>query len=285
MVVNLGPHHPATHGVLRLAVELDGEIVRRVSPETGYLHSGFEKTGETKRYEKFIPYCDRMDYLAPMCNNMAYVQAVEKLLDVDIPEPVQYARVLLTELQRIGSHLAWLGTHAMDVSGTIHALIMYCFHMRERILDIFEMICGARMTVSYFSVGGLRWPLPAAFEPSLQAFLDEFRTYLQDFEAMLTKNPVWLSRLKGLVIFRPKMRLPWVSPGPCCGVPASRSICAKFARRVVTTSLSLTCRRRPMATATAVTWYESRKCARAYGSLSRLCRKWSMVSTGRRIVR
>lgn len=198
MVVNLGPHHPATHGVLRLAVELDGEIVRRVSPETGYLHSGFEKTGENKRYEKFIPYCDRMDYLAPMSNNLAYVQTVEKLLDVDIPEAVQYARVILAELQRIGSHLAWLGTHAMDVSGTIHALIMYCFHMRERILDIFEMVCGARMTTSYFSVGGLRWPLPGAFEGAVKSFLAEFNDYMRDFEAMLTRNPVWLSRLKGI---------------------------------------------------------------------------------------
>lgn len=198
MVLNLGPHHPATHGVLRLAVELDGEIVRRVSPETGYLHSGFEKTGETKRYEKFIPYCDRMDYLAPMSNNLAYVQAVEKLLDVDIPEAVQYARVILAELQRIGSHLAWLGTHAMDVSGTIHSLIMYCFHMRERILDIFEMVCGARMTTSYFSVGGLRWPLPGAFEGAVKSFLAEFAEYMRDFEAMLTRNPVWLSRLKGI---------------------------------------------------------------------------------------
>ncbi len=198
MVVNMGPQHPATHGVLRLALELDGEEVVRVSPEVGYLHSGFEKTGENKRYEKFIPYCDRMDYLAPMNNNLAYVMAVEKLLDVDIPEHVQYARVILAELQRISSHLGWLGTHAMDVSGTIHSLLMYCFQARERILDIFEMVCGARMTTSYFSVGGLRWPLPGAFKDAVRTFLAEFKTYLKDYEGMLTKNPIWLSRLKGV---------------------------------------------------------------------------------------
>lgn len=198
MVLNLGPHHPATHGVLRLATELDGERVVRVSPELGYLHSGFEKTGETKRYEKFIPYCDRMDYVSPMCNNLAYVMTVEKLMDVDIPEHVQYVRVLLSELQRIASHMVWLGTHGMDVSGTAHVISQYCFLMRERILDIFEMVCGARMTTSYFSVGGLRWPLPGAFMDAVRSFLKEFAGYLKDFEALLTHNPLWLSRLKGI---------------------------------------------------------------------------------------
>ncbi|RME76756.1 MAG: NADH-quinone oxidoreductase subunit D, partial [Chloroflexi bacterium] len=198
MVINMGPQHPATHGVLRLAVELDGETVVRVAPELGYLHSGFEKTGENKRYEKFIPYCDRMDYTAAMNNNLAYVLAVEKLLGVDIPEYAQYTRVILAELQRLASYLVWLGTHAMDVSGTIHALLMYCFQERERILDIFEMVCGARMTTSYFSVGGLRWPLPGAFKDAVRAFLREFDEYMRDYETMLTRNPVWLSRLKGV---------------------------------------------------------------------------------------
>ncbi|MCG3211177.1 MAG: NADH-quinone oxidoreductase subunit C/D [Anaerolineae bacterium] len=202
MVVNFGPHHPATHGVLRLATELDGEVVVRVSPELGYLHSGFEKTGENIRYEKFIPYCDRMDYLAPMSNNLAYVRAVEKLMDVPIPEHVHYARTLLTELQRLGSHLAWLGTHGMDVSGTAHVISMYCFQVRERILDIFEMVCGARMTTSYFSVGGLRWPLPGAFMEAVRAFLKEFNGYLQDFEELLTNNPLWLSRTKGIGLLK-----------------------------------------------------------------------------------
>jgi NADH dehydrogenase I D subunit len=198
MVINMGPHHPATHGVLRLATELEGEKIVRVSPEVGYLHSGFEKTGENKRYEKFIPYCDRMDYAAPMSNNLAYVLTVEKLMDVEIPEYAQYARVILVELQRIASHMIWLGTHGMDVSGTGHVISQYCFLMRERILDIFEMVCGARMTTSYFSVGGLRWSLPGAFMAAVKAFLAEFSGYLKDFEALLTNNPLWLSRLKGV---------------------------------------------------------------------------------------
>jgi NADH dehydrogenase I D subunit len=198
MVINMGPHHPATHGVLRLATELDGEIVVRVSPEVGYLHSGFEKTGENKRYEKFIPYCDRLDYVAPMSNNWAYVRTVESLLEVDIPEHVEYARVILVELQRIASHMVWLGTHGMDVSGTAHVISQYCFQMRERVLDIYEMVCGARMTTSYFSVGGLRWPLPGAFMDAVRAFLKEFGQHLKDFEALLTRNPLWLSRLEGI---------------------------------------------------------------------------------------
>ena len=222
MVVNMGPQHPATHGVLRLALELDGEEVIKVSPEVGYLHSGFEKTGENKRYEKFIPYCDRMDYLAPMSNNLAYVMAVEKLLDVDIPEYAQYARVILAELQRIGSHLAWLATHSMDVSGTMHSLLMYGFTMRERILDIFEMVCGARMTTSYFSVGGLRWPLPGAFEDAVKAFLKEFAGVIKDLEAMLTKNPIWLSRTKGIGILSAEDAIALGVTGPllrAAGVP------------------------------------------------------------------
>ncbi|MBN1219192.1 MAG: NADH dehydrogenase (quinone) subunit D [Anaerolineae bacterium] len=222
MVVNMGPQHPATHGVLRLAVELDGETVLKVRPEVGYLHSGFEKTGENKRYEKFIPYCDRMDYLAPMSNNMAYVMTVEKLMDVDIPEYVQYVRVILNELQRIGSHLVWLATHSMDVSGTMHSLLMYAFAMRERILDIFEMVCGARMTTSYFSVGGLRWPLPGAFKDAVKDFLQDFAGVMVDMETMLTHNPIWLSRTRGIGYLQAEEAIALGVTGPllrAAGVP------------------------------------------------------------------
>jgi len=198
LVINMGPQHPATHGVLRLAVELDGERVLSVKPEVGYLHSGFEKTGENKRYEKFIPYCDRLDYVSSMSNNLGYVLTVEKLLGVEVPQHAQYARVILTELQRIASHMVWLGTHAMDVRGTIHALLMYAFYWREQILDIFEMVCGARMTTSYFNVGGLRWPLPGAFEDAVKHFLKGFPEMLKDVDGMLTNNPVWLGRLEGV---------------------------------------------------------------------------------------
>ncbi len=222
MVLNIGPHHPATHGVLRLATELDGEIVVKVSPEIGYLHSGFEKTGENQRYEKFIPYCDRMDYAAPMSNNLAYVLTVEKLMDVKLPEYAEYARVLLSELQRIASHMIWLGTHGMDVSGTAHAIGMYTFQMRERILDIFEMVCGARMTTSYFSVGGLRWELPGAFNDAVRAFLRDFAEHLKDYEAMFTNNPLWLSRLKGIGVLPAQEAIALGVTGPllrAAGVP------------------------------------------------------------------
>ncbi|MDM8530105.1 NADH dehydrogenase (quinone) subunit D [Anaerolineales bacterium HSG25] len=222
MVVNLGPHHPATHGVLRIALELDGEKIVRAMPEMGYLHSGFEKTGENKRYEKFIPYCDRMDYASPMCNNLAYVMAVEKMLEVEIPEHVQYVRVILSELQRISSHMIWLGTHSMDVSGTTHALPMYCFQQRELVLDIFEMICGARMTTSYFSVGGLRWPLPGAFIDAVTSFLDVFSGELKDFEDMLTKHPIWIRRLKGIGLLPAEVAIDFGITGPmlrAAGVP------------------------------------------------------------------
>ena len=198
LVLNMGPQHPATHGVLRLAVELDGERVIRIEPETGYLHSGFEKTGENKRYEKFIPYCDRMDYLSPMSNNLGYVMAVETLLGAEIPIRAQYVRVILTELQRIASHMVWLGTHAMDVSGTAHALVMYAMYWREKILDIFEMVCGARMTTSYFCVGGLRWDLPGAFEGAVRHFLENYPNVVKDFEGMLRDNPIWKSRTVGI---------------------------------------------------------------------------------------
>jgi NADH dehydrogenase I D subunit len=200
LVINMGPQHPATHGVLRLAVELDGERIVSVTPDIGYLHSGFEKTGENKRYEKFIPYTDRMDYLAAMNNNLAYVLTVEKLLGVEIPPRAQYIRVILAELQRIASHLFWLATHAHDVSGTIHSLLMYCLRDRERILDIFEMFCGARLTTTGMSVGGLRQDIPGAFSDAVRAFLPDLRKRLKDYEAMLTRNPIWLSRLKGIGI-------------------------------------------------------------------------------------
>jgi len=202
LVINMGPQHPATHGVLRLAVELDGERLVSVTPDVGYLHSGFEKTGENKRYEKFIPYTDRMDYLAAMNNNLAYVLTVEKLLGVEIPPRAQYIRVILAELQRIASHLFWLATHAHDVSGTIHSLLMYNLRDRERILDIFEMFCGARLTTTGMSVGGLRRDIPGAFIDAVRAFVVDFRERLKDYEAMLTRNPIWLSRLKGIGVLK-----------------------------------------------------------------------------------
>jgi NADH dehydrogenase I D subunit len=222
LVINMGPQHPATHGVLRLALELDGERIVSVNPDIGYLHSGFEKTGENKRYEKFIPYTDRMDYLAPMNNNLAYVLTVEKLMGVEVPPRAQYIRVILAELQRIASHLVWLATHGLDVSGTIHSLLMYCLRDREKILDIFEMFCGARMTTTGMSVGGLRRDIPGAFPDAVRAFMRDFRGRMRDYEAMLTRNPIWLSRLVGIGLLEAEDAIALGVTGPllrAAGVP------------------------------------------------------------------
>ena len=198
MIINMGPHHPSTHGVLRLVVELDGETVVNVDPDLGYLHSGFEKTGEHKRYKDFVYYTDRMDYMSGMNNNFGYVLAVEKLLGLEIPERAQVIRVIMGELQRIASHLMWLATHALDVSGTGMSLLMYATRERERILDLFEMACGARLTVSYIRVGGVWKDLPPAFLERLDKFLKMMPGYIDEYEDLLTHGPLWRERLEGI---------------------------------------------------------------------------------------
>jgi NADH dehydrogenase I D subunit len=198
MIINMGPHHPSTHGVLRLVVELDGETVVRVAPDLGYLHSGFEKTGENKRYKDFVYYSDRMDYLSAMLNNFGYVLAVEKLLGVAIPPRAQVIRILMTELQRIASHLFWLGTHVMDVSGTGMSVMMYVTRERERILDLFEMVCGARLTVSYIRLGGVYRDLPDAFLTNVADFVRDMPGRIDEYESMLTGSPLWEIRLRGI---------------------------------------------------------------------------------------
>ena len=200
MIINMGPHHPSTHGVLRLVVELDGETVVKIDPDLGYLHSGFEKTGENKRYKDFVYYSDRMDYLSAMLNNFGYVLTIEKLLGVDIPPRAQVIRIIMTELQRIASHLFWLGTHVMDVSGTGMSVMMYVTRERERILDLFEMVCGARLTVSYIRLGGVYRDLPDAFLTNLADFLVAMPVRIDEYERMLTESPLWDVRLKGVGI-------------------------------------------------------------------------------------
>ncbi len=198
MILNMGPHHPSTHGVLRLVVELDGETVVNVDPDLGYLHSGFEKTGENKRYKDFVYYTDRMDYLSAMGNNFGYVLAVEKMLNLEIPERAEVIRVIMAELQRIASHLFWLATHVLDVSGTGMSLLMYATRERERILDLFEMACGARLTVSYMRIGGVWRDLPPAFIENLKDLLQLLPGKFDEYEAMLTESPVWQERLEGI---------------------------------------------------------------------------------------
>jgi len=196
MTINMGPQHPSTHGVLRLILELDGETVVKAVPVIGYLHTGFEKTAEAKKYQQVVTLVDRMDYLAPLSNNLGYVLAVERLMEVEIPPRGQYIRVMLTELQRIASHLVWLGTHAMDIGAM--TVFLYCFREREKILDLFEMVSGFRMHTSYFRVGGLAADLPAGFEQKVKAFIDEFPARVDDYEALLTNNEIWVERTRGV---------------------------------------------------------------------------------------
>jgi len=196
MVLNMGPHHPSTHGVLRLVVELDGETVVDVAPDIGFLHTGIEKTMESKTYQKAVVLTDRTDYLAPLSNNLSYVLAVEKLLGCEVPERATVPRVLLVELQRIASHLVWLGTHALDLAAM--SVFLYGFREREQILDIFELVSGARMMTSYFRVGGLAYDLPAGFDAAVEAFLQIMPGRIDEYEALLTDNPLWIERTQGI---------------------------------------------------------------------------------------
>jgi len=198
MILNMGPQHPSTHGVLRLVVELDGERVIGVYPDIGYLHSGFEKQGETIRYKDFTPYTDRTDYVSSMSNNLSYALAVERLMGVEIPPRAQVLRVIMAELQRLASHLVWLGTHVMDASGVSHALLMYAFREREQILDIFELVCGARLTTSYIRPGGLWKDVPPSFEDRVRDVLKYFPRRIDEYEKMVTENPVWKVRTQGI---------------------------------------------------------------------------------------
>lgn len=196
MVLNMGPHHPSTHGVLRLVLELDGEEVVNVAPDVGFLHTGIEKTIESKTYQKAVVLTDRMDYLSPLGNNLVYALAVEKLMGVEVPERAQTIRVLLVELQRISSHLVWLGTHALDLAAM--TVFLYAFREREQILDIFELVSGARMMTSYIRIGGLAYDLPADFLPTVEAFLKIMPARIDEYEDLLTNNPLWLERTVGV---------------------------------------------------------------------------------------
>src|SRR5262245_2715447 len=196
MTVNMGPQHPSTHGVLRLVLELDGETVVSVLPTIGYLHTGIEKTAEQKKWQQVIPLVERMDYLSAQSNSLSFCLSVEKLLDVELPERVRWIRVLLAELQRINSHLVWLGTHGMEV-GAI-SVMLYCFRERELLLNINELIAGFRLFPSYIRVGGLREDLPRGFHETVTAFLDRFLPKLQEYEDLLTENAIYRERTQGV---------------------------------------------------------------------------------------
>ncbi|HMM27252.1 MAG TPA: NADH dehydrogenase (quinone) subunit D [Aggregatilineaceae bacterium] len=196
MVLNMGPQHPSTHGVLRLLLELEGEEIINCAPDIGYLHTGIEKNMESKRYEQALTMTDRIDYLNNMGNNLAYCLAIEKLSGLDVPPRAQYLRVLLAEMTRINSHLVWLGTHALDLGAL--SFLLFCFRERERILDIFEMVSGQRMMTSYFRPGGVWRDVVPEFEPAVRDFLNYFPARIDEYERILTENPLWLDRTQGI---------------------------------------------------------------------------------------
>src|ERR1700675_4164931 len=196
MVLNMGPQHPSTHGVLRLVLEIDGETIVRVKPEIGFLHTGIEKTCEAKFYQQVVPLTDRIDYLCPLTNNLAYCLAVEKLLGLEIPPKAQWMRVLMNELTRINSHLVWLGTHAMDLGAM--TVFLYCFREREDVLRFFEMVSGQRMMTSYFRIGGLALEPPLGFFEKVKKFADRFPGNVDEYEGLLTGNPIFMMRTKGV---------------------------------------------------------------------------------------
>jgi len=212
VTVNMGPQHPSTHGVLRVVLELDGETVVKATPVIGYLHTGIEKTMESKLYYKALPCTDRMDYLAPMSNNLGYCLAVEKLMGIEVPEKVQWARVCLAELTRVNSHLVWLGTHAMDLGAL--SMMLYTFRERELILDIYEACGGQRMMTSYIRIGGLAHDLPKDFEKKVRNLIKVVSERLKDYEGLLTHNQIFVNRTKGVAVISAEDAIKWSLTGP-----------------------------------------------------------------------
>jgi NADH-quinone oxidoreductase subunit D len=218
MTVNMGPQHPSTHGVLRLVLELDGEIIQSVMPTIGYLHTGIEKTAEQKKWQQVVPLVERMDYLAAQSNSLAYVLAVEKLLGLKMPKRVDDIRVLIAELQRLASHLIWLGTHAMEIGAV--SMLFYAVRERELLLNINELIAGFRFFPSYFRIGGLREDLPRGFHDAVNAFLDRFPGKIDEFERLLTKNDIFQRRTEGVGTLTLEDAYQWGLVGPiarACG--------------------------------------------------------------------
>jgi NADH-quinone oxidoreductase subunit D len=212
MVLNMGPQHPSTHGVLRLLLEIDGETIVRIRPDIGFLHTGIEKTCEAKFYQQVIPMTDRIDYLCPMTNNFAYVLAVEKLLGLEVPPRAMWIRLMLNELTRINSHLVWLGTHAMDIGAM--TVFLYCFREREEILKMFEMVAGQRMMTSYFRVGGVSMDLPLGFLDYIKNFAAYFPDRIEQYSDLLTNNPIWIGRTKGVALITKNDALELMLSGP-----------------------------------------------------------------------
>jgi len=212
VLLNMGPQHPSTHGVLRLLLELDGETVITCIPDIGYLHTGIEKNMEAKTYIKAEVMTDRLDYMNNVGNNLVYCLAIEKLVDLDVPVRAQGIRILLTEMQRISSHLVWLGTHALDLAAM--SVFLYCFRERELILDILEMVSGQRMMTTYIRPGGVWRDIPAGFEEAVRQFIKILPDRINEYEDMLTSNPLFLERTQGLGVLTPEDALAYGITGP-----------------------------------------------------------------------
>lgn len=212
VVLNLGPQHPATHGVLRVITELDGEVIVKLAIDIGYLHTGVEKTCEAKFYQQVIPLTDRLDYLCPMANNLAYCLGVEELLQLEIPARGQWLRVLISELTRIQSHLVWLGTHAMDIGAL--TVFFYCIREREDILRLFEQLAGQRMMTSYIRIGGVALDPPLDFYAKVQAFVKMMPEKIDEYENLLNANPIWVDRIKGVGMLTAEQAIHYTVTGP-----------------------------------------------------------------------
>ena len=226
MTVNMGPQHPSTHGVLRLVLELDGEIIRSAIPTIGYLHTGIEKTAEQKKWQQVIPLVERMDYLAAQSNSLAYALSVEKLLGLEMPQRVKDIRVLIAELQRIASHLIWLGTHAMEIGAV--SMLFYAIRERELLLNINELIAGFRFFPSYIRIGGLREDLPRGFHEAVNAFLDRFPAKLDEYEGLLSKNDIFMRRTQGVGAITQEEALAWGLLGPIARAAGANYDVRKF---------------------------------------------------------
>ncbi len=220
LTLNMGPQHPATHGVLRLVLDLDGENIAKCTPYVGYLHRGVEKLAEHRNYMQILPLTDRLDYISSMSNNLGYCYAVEKLFDIELPERTEYIRTIVGEMARIGNHLLWLATHALDIGAM--TVFLYCFREREKVLDFFERISGARLTVTYPRIGGLKNDVDKKWLDDVYAFTEEFPMRVQQYETLINKNRIWLKRTKGIGVISAEEAINWGLSGPVLrgsGVP------------------------------------------------------------------
>ena len=267
MTVNMGPQHPSTHGVLRLVLELDGETVVSVSPTIGFLHTGIEKTCEQKKWQQVIPLVERMDYLGPQSNSLAFCLSVETLLGIDVPQRVKDIRVLIAELQRLSSHLVWFGTHAMEI-GAVTGML-YAFREREILMNLNELLAGFRFFPSYIRVGGLREDIPRGYKEAVAAFLDRFPGKLDEYETLITKNPIWLDRTRGVGVITLEDCHKWGLYGPIARAAGGDFDVRRAFPYSATTPTSSTSSAPATATSTIATWCASPRCGNASRSAAR----------------